>query len=111
MKLVRLLTPTFILLFLCGCATPIEFVRKNPKKQAVVRHVLPSITDSKVDYKAELNEQATNFCDGEYKIKNAYQTISDASTPTNIDTAASTISLSNSDNRLATYEYVELVCK
>lgn len=109
MKLTVLMTAIF--LFLCGCSTPIEFVRKNSKNQAVVRYVQPSGTADNTDYNDELNEQATDFCDGKYKIKNKQQGISDASIPTGVDPDASQVSLRDSENRLATYEYVEFVCK
>ena len=105
MKLSLLLTSIFLIL--CGCATPIEFVRKNPKKQAVVRYVPPAGSD----YKAEVIAQATKFCKGEYKINNEYQAMSDSSSPICLDTGAERFSLSGSENRLVKYDYVEFVCK
>lgn len=108
LKLSLKIAPVF--LFLCGCATPIQYVRKNPKKQAVLRYARPESKESETEFKANLNKQASSFCEGGYKIKNEQHAISDGSTPTNID-PASTVFLSDSENRLAAYNYVEIECE
>lgn len=112
MKHSLILTPT--LLYLCGCATQvdssIQFVRKNPKTEAVVRYIQPQSPNSNVDYVSELNHEATQFCDGNYEIKNKFPAMSDAGALTDRLEGKSFL-LAESDNKLAKYDYVEFACK
>lgn len=111
MKL-NLTTFISIALFLTGCATggdSVEYVRHSPKKQAVVRYV-PVSENVKTDYLAIVNKEASGFCGGSYKIRNKYKALSDSSVPVSIDVAAKMVSLSSSESRLVSYDYVEFAC-
>lgn len=110
MKLALNLSP--ILLLLCGCASQqqVEFVHQEPQKHAVIRYITPIGGDPQIDYKAAVNDEATDFCKGAYEIKSEQKALSDASSPSGTE-PASVVVLRSSENKLATYDYVEFVCR
>lgn len=100
-------------LFLTGCATggnSIEYVRQSPKKQAVVRYVPVSEGSTNTDYLTIINKEASGFCGGSYKIRSKYKALSDSNAPASVDVAAKMVSLSSSESRLVSYDYVEFAC-
>lgn len=98
-------------LFLCGCATRrLEFVQQNRGKKAVVRFAaFPG--SSNVDSRSVVKSEAAKFCAGDYKIKSELQAIGDAGPVAMLKINSGTIDLGASENRLASFEYVEFVCQ
>ena len=99
-------------LFLTGCTTggnSVEYVRQNPKKQAVVRYP-PVNGEDKSDYIAMVDKEASGFCGGSYKIHSNYKALSDSNVPGSVDVAAKMVSLSSSESPLTSYDYVEFAC-
>lgn len=99
-------------LFLTGCASggnSIEYVRQNPKKQAVVRYI-PVSGDVQTDYLAMVDKEASGFCGGSYKINSNYKALSDSKISEPVDVAAKTFALNSSESHLTSYDYVEFAC-
>lgn len=106
-----------IFLLISGCTT-VEFVRKDlsPSKQAVVRYSLPSNPSREAKYRAELEKQATNFCDGPFQITKEYEAREETGSSAGVGTGfgigrSSSIFIGGSDRATAMYRFVEFVCK
>lgn len=114
MKARTLLFACFTLI--CGCTT-VEFVRKDlaPQKQGVLRYLPTTNAEKEAKYKAKVNDQARDFCGGEFAITKEYQALKDSDVSTGVGTGVSFgmggLFLGGSSRDETMYNFVEFVCR
>lgn len=113
--------PILLVLF-TGCATTVEFVRKDltPEKRATLRY--PAGSSKEQQYRDKLTEQARGFCGGEFKITREYEAREETGGSTGVGTGIGAglgrhsgigvgLSLGTANRNTAMYHFTDISCQ
>jgi len=107
-----------LLLLLTASCTTVEFVRKDlsPQRRAILRYAPQSNSEHEAKYRTKLNQQATDFCGGNFQIIKEYEALQETNNPpsigfgTGFGYGGSGIIVGGSAPSSRTYHFVEINC-